>query len=234
MARTTKTTGTNADETATDKVEAVSSETEAEATTSDAASADDSKDVVAMDTAESAEEASSDDMVELPSQVEIDNLIKGYVIASMASAAIPVPPADTAAIIATQVKMIHGLAKLYDVPFTRGIAQNLVVSLIGGVAPLAVTMGVASLAKTVPVIGTFGGMSGMVILAGASTYATGQVLVHHFENGGTLVNLDTAKIREEYRNQLRKGKELTRRLRGKSAEATAAESVSAEGEAQPA
>ena len=45
---------------------------------------------------------------------------------------IPVPLLDLAAISLVELKMIHSLANLYGVPFSRGAAKSIIGALIGG------------------------------------------------------------------------------------------------------
>lgn len=149
-------------------------------------------------------------VVELPSEAEIESLIKTFVIGSMAVALVPVPAFDAAAIVALQVKMVHSLTNLYGVSFNDKLAQRLIVSLIGGVAPVALGLSAASLAKSIPFVGTFGGTAGMVILAGAATYASGKVLAAHLDRGGDLTDVEMSSLRAGFREQFQKGKEVAK------------------------
>ncbi len=149
-------------------------------------------------------------VVELPSEAEIESLIKTFVIGSMAVALVPVPAFDAAAIVALQVKMVHSLTNLYGVSFNDKLAQRLIVSLIGGVAPVALGLSAASLAKSIPFVGTLGGTAGMVLLAGAATYASGKVLSAHLDRGGDLTDVEMSALRAGFREQFHKGKEVAK------------------------
>jgi hypothetical protein len=54
----------------------------------------------------------------------------------------------------------------------------------------------------------------MSILAGASTYAIGQVAASHFEGGGSFTNIDMGSARRLYEEELERGKRVAEGLRG--------------------
>lgn len=135
------------------------------------------------------------------------SLIKNYVLTATGVSLIPVPLADLGAIMALQVKLIHGLAKHYEVPFKENIAKSLVTSLLSGATSVVGIMGLASLAKSVPLLGTLGGMGGVAVTGGAVTYAVGQVFARHFESGGSLFDFEPARMKSLFKRELKKGKE---------------------------
>jgi uncharacterized protein (DUF697 family) len=132
-------------------------------------------------------------------------LVQNYVLASAGIALVPVPLLDLAGLAALQVKLVHGLAKHYDVPFKENIAKSLVGALLGSASSVLLVKGLSSLAKAVPALGTLAG--GSVAVSGASvTYAVGEVFIKHFESGGTLLDFDPQKVKGLFRGLLRKGK----------------------------
>jgi hypothetical protein len=60
------------------------------------------------------------------------------------------------------------------------------------------------------------------VMAGASTYAIGKVFVKHYEEGGTILDLNTEKLKAYYREQYEKGKAVAKAATGKSTTAAAA------------
>lgn len=184
----------------------------------------------------------SETVLELPSEAEVESIIKSFVIGSMAVALVPVPAFDAAAIIALQVKMVHSLTTLYNVPFNEKLAQRLMISLIGGAAPVAAAIAGASLLKSIPLLGTVSGTASMVVLAGAATYASGKVLAYHLDNGGDLSNVNMSSMRESFRAQFAKGKSVARdafdsakgMVTSKGAKADAAPDPETDAGAQPA
>lgn len=147
-----------------------------------------------------------------PDLVVIDNLIKDYVILSMALGLVPAPLVDVAAMAGVQVKMAHALTHRYGIPFSRHRAQAIATSLAGSVLPVTTGLGVASLFKVVPGIGSLVGGATVSILSGAITYATGRLLAQHFESGGTLLSFDPVQARSRFHTEVRHGQALARRL----------------------
>jgi len=150
-----------------------------------------------------------------------ESTIKNYVMASMALGLVPVPVFDVIAIVGVQLKMIHALARQYDVPFQKNMAKSIVLALLGGVLPVAVTVGAASLFQVVPVIGTLAGGASVAILSGALTYAVGKVFQQHFEAGGTLINFDVQKVRDRFKFEFKRGKAVAAEARAEVGESTA-------------
>lgn len=149
-----------------------------------------------------------------------ENLIKNYVIASVAASIVPVPLFDIAAVTGVQLRMIQKLSELYGKPFSANVGRNVVASLVGGVAGYGVGITVASsLTKIIPGVGWMLGMVSLPVIAGGSTYAVGSVFVKHYEEGGDIFNLSTEAMRNFYKQQFEKGKALAAKVKpGKAAE----------------
>lgn len=157
-----------------------------------------------------------------------DALVRKHALAAAGVGLIPLPAVDFLALTGVQANLLRKLSAAYDVPFSEELGKKLVGSLVGGYAPVALAMPVASLLKSVPLIGQTTGVLAMSIVAGASTYAIGKVFVQHFESGGTFLNFDPAAVREYFREQFREGREFVSAQ--KKAKPKAGESV-AEGTA---
>lgn len=153
--------------------------------------------------------------------LKANSLVKNYVITSMGFGIVPIPAFDLAALLGTQIKMVHGLSKEYGVPFKKEIVRSLILSILSGAVGVGGVMGVASLAKSFPIIGSLIGGGTVSALSGALTYAVGRVFVQHFEQGGTLLDLDTKKIRESFKRELKEGKEVAKDLNKNAAVANA-------------
>lgn len=117
---------------------------------------------------------------------------------------IPLPAGDAFAISATALNLVKRLSDLYEVPFTRQAALNVIISLLSGVAPLALYGTAVSMLKVLPGIGTFAGVAVMPLLGGASVYAVGQVMLRHYESGGDLLNVDAAQAKKYFREMYAK------------------------------
>lgn len=155
-----------------------------------------------------ADQAATEEIDASPSQaLKASNTVKNYVFAAMGAGLIPIPLADVTVITGVQLKMLHALASQYDVKFTKDLGKSFIASLTGGVAAAGIGNGaLLSLVKSVPVIGTVAGMITMPVVAGASTYAIGQVFVQHFESGGTFLTFDPGEVKSYFAEQFEKGK----------------------------
>ena len=160
---------------------------------------------------EDVQEAAEQDLELRSSQAS--NLIRKHVIVVMGASLVPVPLFDLLALSGVQLKMLHSLAKLYEVPFSKNLGKSSIVSLLGGVMPTSTAMTLASLAKAVPGLGTATGIISVSLLGGATTYAIGSVFVQHFESGGTLLDFDAKKMRAYFSSKLEEGKAVAADLK---------------------
>jgi uncharacterized protein (DUF697 family) len=76
--------------------------------------------------------------------------------------------------------------------------------LLGGMIPATSGMGVASVIKGVPVIGTTIASLTMPALSAGATYAIGKAFIKHFSSGGTLLDFNPPDYREFVRVQREK------------------------------
>lgn len=136
----------------------------------------------------------------------VSKIAKHHILASMGVGLIPVPLVDLAALTGVQLNMIRKLCKEYDVPFKEDRGKSIVTSLLGGLLSTEIGASLSSLIKCLPVIGQTVGAATMPVIAGASTYAIHVVFVKHFEEGGTILDLDPAKMKSFFTEQFTKGK----------------------------
>ncbi len=170
------------------------------------------KEVSATPEAEQAEavEAAED----TPKSLVASGIVKNYILGTVAAGFIPVPLADITVITGVHLKMLHSLANLYEVKFTQDLGKSVIASLTGGVAATGVGKGMlVSLAKGIPFVGPVLGAAAMPAVAGASTYAVGQVFIQHFESGGTFLDFDPDKVKAYFAEQFDKGKLVVADLR---------------------
>jgi uncharacterized protein (DUF697 family) len=129
-------------------------------------------------------------------------IIKNHVGFSLGAALIPFPGADLLAVSGVQLNMLRQLAGVYQVGFFDALGRNIISAVAGGsVARLG-----ASLIKILPGIGTIIGELSMPALSGASTYALGRVVANHFQQGGTLEDLNLSQARRRYATEMREAK----------------------------
>lgn len=167
-----------------------------------------------MTTIEAGLPPETDDLLASERLTAANSLIKNYVIAATGLGLVPIPMVDLGALMALQIKLVHGLAKHYEVPFKENIVKSLITSLVSGGGAIIGVMGLSSLAKLVPVLGTLGGGASVAISGGAVTYAVGQIFAKHFESGGTLLNFDPSKVREMFKRKVKEGETVARDLKG--------------------
>ena len=108
---------------------------------------------------------------------------------------IPVPVFDLVALTGLQLKMLDEIAKVYGQSFYENKVRSVIASILGGAFPQSVSrVGLSSLLKSVPVLGTAVAMITMPVAAAAATYAVGVVFIKHFESGGTFLSVDISKM----------------------------------------
>jgi len=146
------------------------------------------------------------------------DIIRRYVMWSMAAGLVPVPLADVAAVTGTQLKMIAELAKHHNKPFDAERGKSVIGALLGTLGGMSIARGLlGSLIKSVPVVGTVGGIAIVPAMSGAVTYALGKVFDAHFASGGTLLSFDVAVMKEEFARQIKAGEEVAHSLKDKVA-----------------
>jgi len=141
--------------------------------------------------------------------------VHSYMWGGAVASIIPMPYVDMAAIAAVELKMVHSLSKIYGIPFRRDLGKSIIATLIGGVGSVGIARGgLASLAKTVPVVGNV--LSALVLpgMAAALTYAVGRVFIQHFESGGTFLDMDPQEVKTYFAQQFEEGKLVVKKATG--------------------
>ncbi|MCK9637301.1 MAG: DUF697 domain-containing protein [Methylobacter tundripaludum] len=134
-------------------------------------------------------------------------VISKYTGWAAGSGVIPFPFWDVAAIAAVEIKMVNELLDIYDKPFSESKTRSILTILIGSLSPqLLVGVTAATLFKVIPGIGSALSIMSMPILAAASAYAVGQVMVNHLKNGGDLTNFDPKAKLDDFKAYFKEGK----------------------------
>ena len=150
---------------------------------------------------------------------EANQAVQRNVYWAMGAGVLPMPVFDLVAITGIQLKMIRELTQIYDQPFREGIAKKAVMSLLVGMGGVGIGGFVGmSLFKFVPFIGQSLGVVSVPVVSGWLTHAVGRTFVMHFEAGGTLLDFDAKKMRDYFKQEYGRAKDV----------------VDAEGAAQPA
>ncbi|MEM8527198.1 MAG: DUF697 domain-containing protein [Bacteroidota bacterium] len=139
-----------------------------------------------------------------------DTVVRNHVLFSMGAGLIPIPVADIFAVSASQLDMIRQLCKVYEIDFQETQGKAIVSALTS--STLA-RVGAGSLAKAIPIVGSFVGGVTNSVLAGASTYALGEVFKRHFETGGTILDFDVDRLKKVYQEKFEKGKEVAKDMK---------------------
>ncbi len=132
-------------------------------------------------------------------------LVKKYMLLSMATGLVPVPVVDVAALTAIQLQLLAKLAKQYDITFSEQLATSVLGSLVGAGGSTLATVTSHRLLMRLHPVGWVVTAVTTAIFAGASTYAVGRVFVQHFDSGGTFLTFDPEKVRDFYAAQLKEG-----------------------------
>lgn len=143
----------------------------------------------------------------------LEKIAKNHILASMGLGLIPVPLVDMVALTGVQLNMIRKISADYNIPFKQERGKSIISALIGGLFSLEVGITLASAIKCIPVIGQTVGAVTMPIISGASTYAIYKVFVQHFEAGGTILDLDPAKVKSFFSEQFTQGKKAAAHMK---------------------
>lgn len=141
-----------------------------------------------------------------------DSVIRNHVVWSMGAGLIPIAIADVFAVSAVQLDMIRQMSKIYGLDFKETEGKALITTLTG--STLA-RIG-ASAVKLIPGIGSVLGGVSMSLMAGASTYALGEVFKTHFATGGTFLDFDPGRMRNFYKEKFEKGKKVAKEWKKES------------------
>jgi len=137
---------------------------------------------------------------------EADEIISNHVWFSTVPGFLPIPIVDMIGITAVQLDMIKQLCRLYEKEYNeqrgKAIVTSITTSLMGRVSGYALR----SALKRIPVVGWIAGGVSLSLFAASSTYSVGQVFKEHFDEGGTLKDLNPESFRKFYQQQFEEWK----------------------------
>jgi uncharacterized protein (DUF697 family) len=132
---------------------------------------------------------------ELASQI-----VDRFSLYSGAAGLIPLPVVDVATVGGVQLQMLRRLSEIYGVPFSDNRGKSIIASLAGALIPASTAsgtaVGIGSLFKALPGIGTLVGAVTMPVFSAGATYAIGKLFIQHFASGGTLLDFNPPDYRE--------------------------------------
>lgn len=156
-----------------------------------------------------------------------DSIIKSHALWSMgAGALIPLPFVDSIGVAAIQMDMVRQMAKVYNVDFEDTKFKAIVSAILGTFLARA---GAKSIIKFIPIAGAYIGGAAMAIMSGASTYTLGELFKNHFENGGTMLDIDLDRMKRQFAEKFEKNKEVVRNIKKEHDEARKAGEMKDEG-----
>lgn len=163
---------------------------------------------------ENQEESQENENTDIPAKEgnTADNIIYRHMAYGMTAGAIPIPLVDIAAVTAIQLDMIRQLAEKYSVDYNNDMGKSIASSLTGTTLARAG----ASAIKSIPGVGTWLGITAQVLLAGASTYALGQIFNAHFSENKDLFDFNVEQMKKKYEEYLEKGKKVAQNLKKES------------------
>ena len=139
---------------------------------------------------------------------QASQLVDRYSLWSGAAGLIPIPIVDVAAVGGVQIQMLRKLSEIYGVPFSDNMGKSVLASLAGSLIPASTAtttaMGVGSLMKGIPGLGTIVGALTMPAFSAGATYIIGKVFIQHFASGGTLLDFNPPDYREFIKAQKEK------------------------------
>lgn len=118
-------------------------------------------------------------------------IIQYHVAMSMGAGAIPFAGVDMLAVGSLQLGMLKKLCVVFNESFENMSSEALICTISGtATARLGATF-----IKTIPIVGTAIGSVSMSLMAGASTYALGQMFVRYLDDKALFESADTAKAK---------------------------------------
>jgi uncharacterized protein (DUF697 family) len=116
---------------------------------------------------------------------------------------IPTVGLATPAILAIQVKMVHSLCKVYNVPFKKEVVLAAVSSLVGANVAVSTAQYLGeNIVKSIPYVGHALVFVTQPATTYATTYALGAVFIDHFETKGNLLDINLDKLKDGYKSQI--------------------------------
>ena len=110
------------------------------------------------------------------------------------------------------MSLLRSLSEHYEVPFDDTAVKSILTPMLGGCLPVLSVIGLSSLTKLIPGIGTLAGSAGLSVTVGATTYAFGQVFAKHCAEGGSLQDFDSRQARRFIKEEFEHGKAFVRNM----------------------
>jgi uncharacterized protein (DUF697 family) len=133
--------------------------------------------------------------------------VKNYSLWATAAGFIPVSFLDTATISGVQLKMIYDLCDIYKVPFKKEAALAIITALTGGgVTTFAASKLLDLGIKEIPYVGKILSVATQPAISYGTTYGLGKIFIQHFEDSGTLLNIDVSDAKVNFKKHYENAK----------------------------
>lgn len=130
-------------------------------------------------------------------------IVKRYAYYSSGIGLLPIPFADVLTVNVVQYAMIKKLATCYDLSFKGQQVKSLVSSLLSGVVSASIIYGPITNALTLMSgLGWFLRAGVALSVSGVVTLALGKIFIDHFEQGGTLFDLDVEQTKVQLKAEI--------------------------------
>jgi uncharacterized protein (DUF697 family) len=139
-------------------------------------------------------------------RAKVESAINYSMLLSGGVGIVPIPIVDFVGVTSIQLALVKQLSALYGVEYTSSATKRTISALIGGAIPAFGSSTIASWVKFIPGVGSILGCSAMMLLSGASTYAVGRVFAHHFEQGGTILDIEASQVKKQFNQYYEAGK----------------------------
>lgn len=149
-------------------------------------------------------------------RLKAEEVVSHYVAVSMALGLLPMPGVDLLTLSAAQLRMLQQVCQLYGVTFRENLGKSALSAFLSALIPVKASVTLATLLKVFPGLGHLAGGISVSLLAGALTYASGQIFIRHFESGGTLLDFYPHKVVRQAHTEFRQGLKQVRRTQQKS------------------
>jgi uncharacterized protein (DUF697 family) len=155
-----------------------------------------------------AQDSETTEMTDERRDEQASQLVDRFSLWAGAAGLVPIPLVDMAVVGGVQLQMLRKLSDIYGVPFSENMGKSVLASLAGAVIPASTAtttaMGIGSVAKGMPGIGTLVGALTMPVFSAGATYIIGKVFIQHFASGGTLLDFNPPDYREFIKAQKEK------------------------------
>lgn len=143
-----------------------------------------------------------------PHTVAPNTIIRRHVALAAGAGVIPLPLADIGAIASIQYSLIKEMAEAYG----QKLDHSRIKAILGAVVTGTLSRVGASLIQVIPLVGSLLGSMSVSLSAALSTYALGQALKNHFEQGGTIHNFDVQQLKKWYHKASKTGAPMVKSI----------------------